>query len=155
MIPQTLAAVASLGALASLAPLLLADPATTRPAAQSVLTVDVADLRNARGVLRVGVFTKAEGFPSDPRGAILWSSIPAGAEARSVAIELPAGEYAVLVLHDENSNRRLDTNFLGVPREGYGVTNNPKPRMRSATFKEARFTLPADGARMTVSLQYF
>jgi uncharacterized protein (DUF2141 family) len=46
-------------------------------------------------------------------------------------------------------------NIAGIPVEGYGVTNNPKPALRAATFKEATFTLPGEGATMTISLQYF
>src|SRR5262249_41067138 len=34
------------------------------------------------------------------------------------------GTYAVAVVHDENNNGQVDTNFLGVPTEGYGVSNN-------------------------------
>ena len=49
------------------------------------------------------------------------------------------------VLHDENRSGDMDKGFGGVPLEGYGVTNNPKPRLRKATFQEATFTLPADG----------
>ena len=49
----------------------------------------------------------------------------------------------------------MDKGFGGIPLEGYGVTNNPKPRLRKATFAEAAFTLPPEGARMTISLQYF
>ena len=43
-----------------------------------------------------------------------------------LAIDLPAGEYAILVIHDENSNELLDTNFIGMPKEPVGVSINPK-----------------------------
>ena len=39
---------------------------------------------------------------------------------------LPAGNYAVQVMHDENENNKLDTNFMGMPIEGYGFSNNPR-----------------------------
>src|SRR5688500_7966736 len=125
------------------------------PPPPATLTVTIADVRNARGDLRVGVFDRDRGFPRSRDGAILWRSLPAGAELKEIAIDLPPGDYAAVVLHDENSNKKLDTNFLGVPKEGYGVTNNPKHALRAATFKEARFRLPQEGRRMTVSIQYF
>jgi uncharacterized protein (DUF2141 family) len=59
------------------------------------------------------------------------------------------------VLHDENSNNKMDTNAIGIPLEGYGVTNNPKPGFRAATFKESVFTLPKEGATLKISIQYF
>src|SRR5688572_2524083 len=127
----------------------------TPPPETATLTIAVADVRNARGDLRVGVFDRDKGFPRSREGAMLWRSIPASASDKLVSIDLPVGDYAVVVLHDENSNKKLDTNFVGVPKEGYGVSNNPKPALRAATFAEARFRLPPEGKRATVSIQYF
>ena len=59
------------------------------------------------------------------------------------------------MLHDENRNGQMDRNVAGIPQEGYGVTNNPRPALRAATFDEATFTLPPEGKVMTISLQYF
>lgn len=39
---------------------------------------------------------------------------------------IPSGNYAISVFHDENSNHELDANFLFIPTEGYGFSNNPK-----------------------------
>ena len=121
----------------------------------AVLRVRVDDLRNDRGQLRVGVFDSAKGFPKRREGAVVWRSVAADAEERVVEVALPPGRYAVVVLHDEDADKKLDANWLGVPTEGYGVTNNPKPRLRAATFKEAAFDLAAEGAELTVSIQYF
>ena len=125
---------------------------TTAP---SMLTVRVVDLRNRKGQVRLGVFDRARGFPTERNGALLWQSAPAGGENCSFAVELPPGRYAVVVLHDENGNKKVDRNFVGVPKEGYGVTNNPKPAMRAATYREAAFDLPPEGAEVRVSIQYF
>jgi uncharacterized protein (DUF2141 family) len=80
---------------------------------------------------------------------------PADADAITFTTRLPPGRYAAGVLHDENRNGDMDKGIGGIPLEGYGVTNNPKPRLRKATFEEASFTLPPEGAEMTISLQYF
>jgi uncharacterized protein (DUF2141 family) len=66
--------------------------------------------------------------------------------------DLAPGRYAVRVMHDENGNRKLDTNFVGIPTEGYGFSNNPRA-MRPATFEEARFDVPAEGARTRIRLR--
>ena len=83
--------------------------------------------------------------------------VPVDADADTVTFtaDLPPGEYGASVLHDENRNGKMDKNFAGIPLEGYGVTNNPKPPLRAATYKEATFTLPPEGATMTISIQYF
>ena len=124
-------------------------------AAPAVLTVRVADLRNRKGQVRLGVFDRPAGFPTERGAALLWRSVPANADDRSFAVELPPGRYAVVVLHDENANKKVDRNFIGIPKEGYGVTNNPKPAARAATYREAAFDLPPAGAEMRVSIQYF
>ena len=50
------------------------------------------------------------------------------------------GTYAIAVFHDENSNGRLDT-MLGIPREGFGFSNNPPLRPRAPRFSECSFTV--------------
>jgi uncharacterized protein (DUF2141 family) len=65
---------------------------------------------------------------------------------------LPPGQYAVQVIHDENDNGKFDSNFLGIPSEGYGFSNNPRV-MRRPTFEEARFDLPHEGAEIHVRLR--
>ena len=65
---------------------------------------------------------------------------------------LPAGDYALQVIHDENDNGDLDKNLLGIPSEDYGFSRNPKA-WRRATFDEAKFDLAADGSEITVQLR--
>jgi uncharacterized protein (DUF2141 family) len=128
------------------------------------LRVRVIDVRNRKGTLIFGVFRQPDGFPSNENSAIAWQRRKADADAAKTGsadaahefvVWLPPGRYAATVLHDENDNGKMDMNFMGIPREGYGVTNNPKPRFRGATFDEAAFELPADGKTVAISLQYF
>jgi hypothetical protein len=53
------------------------------------------------------------------------------------------GTYAVIVFHDENQDGKLDKNFLGVPQEGYGASNNVRHLMSAPEFEEASFVVPA------------
>lgn len=119
------------------------------------LTVNVVDLRNHDGQLVFGVFRAAKGFPSDRRRSVNWQVREIDADTVQFTCDLPPGKYAASALHDENANNKMDQNLFGVPREGYGVTNNPKPRFRGARFGEATITLPPEGATHTISLQYF
>src|SRR5688500_18280082 len=96
-----------------------AEGPTTAPAPAASLSVTVTDLRNSKGQLRLGVFDSAKGFPRTRERALLWKSLPADSDERALTLELPPGKYAVVVLHDENGNKKLDENFLGVPKEGY------------------------------------
>ena len=65
---------------------------------------------------------------------------------------LPAGTYAVQVMHDANGNDKLDTNFMGIPVEGYGFSNNPTG-LRKATFDEARFTIDDSPKAIVIRLR--
>ena len=66
--------------------------------------------------------------------------------------DLAPGKYAIRLMHDENDNGKLDTNLVGMPTEGYGFSNNPRV-MRAATFDEALFEVPADGAAITIVMR--
>lgn len=118
------------------------------------LTIDVTDLRDADGSLRILVFASADGFMKEDDKAKARGIVSASAEHKQLVFQLPPGRYAVCIFHDENDNGKLDTNFIGIPTEGYGVSNNPKPRFRAPRYREAVFELPAEGKTARISLQY-
>src|SRR5579864_1002607 len=123
-------------AMAALAfPVTDAQPAETRPVA--TLTIRVVDLRNHNGDLIFGVFDQPKGFPSVKGNSVNWQVKPASANVVEFSAKLAPGKYAASVLHDENRNGKMDRDAVGIPLEGYGVTNNPKPRLRAATFNQA------------------
>jgi uncharacterized protein (DUF2141 family) len=62
------------------------------------------------------------------------------------------GDYALLIIHDENRNGRLDT-MLGLPREGFGFSRNPAMRMGPPHYRDVRFAL-AGRMRQAVRLNY-
>lgn len=65
------------------------------------------------------------------------------------------GNYAVLVIHDANNNRKFDTNFLGIPKEGYGASGNKLPFAAAPRFEENKFAVK-EGAttESTIRLRY-
>ena len=54
---------------------------------------------------------------------------------------LPYGEYAVTLFVDFNGNKKIDKNFLGIPKEQYGFSNNVMGRMSPPTFDQAKFAI--------------
>ena len=137
-------------------------PAATAPASLpasqpvlAALTVTVKGLRNHKGQLIFGVFRSAQGFPNVESRSVYWETKEADADGVTFTANLPPGRYAASVLHDEDRSGGMNRNFANIPTEGYGVTNNPKPAFRAATFDEATFDLPASGREMTISVQYF
>ena len=67
---------------------------------------------------------------------------------------VPLGTYAVQVFHDENDNLRIDRNFLGLPTEGMGFSNNAPFRFGPPSFREATIAVGPDGARVSLRLRY-
>jgi uncharacterized protein (DUF2141 family) len=132
-------------------------PAQSQPTTQplATLTIRVTDIRNHKGQLIFGVFDAADGFPNQEKTSRNWQIKEITADTMEFSCELAPGTYGASVLHDENKNSKMDKSVVGIPQEGYGVTNNPKPKLRPAKFEEALFTLPPEGATLTISLQYF
>lgn len=53
--------------------------------------------------------------------------------------DVPNGIYAVSMFHDENNNNKMDSNFLGIPKEDYGCSNNAKGFMGPPKWEDAKF----------------
>ncbi len=56
---------------------------------------------------------------------------------------IPDGKYAVKIFHDENNNGKMDTNFVGIPKEKWGTSNNVKAKFAPPNFKEMIFDFPS------------
>src|SRR6266550_4445439 len=67
---------------------------------------------------------------------------------------LPAGTYAVGAFHDENANDHLDTNVLGLPTEGYALSNGVRPVMSKPTFQQAAFTVGSGDKPVALHIRY-
>jgi hypothetical protein len=83
------------------------------PAPDNSLEVHVGGLRSTKGIIRFCVTTEAKSFPDCKTGKVFTRSVPA-ATPHVRFDDLPAGDYAVAVIHDENGNAKLDT-FMGIP----------------------------------------
>lgn len=116
------------------------------------LDVTVAGVNPARGTLRIAVLDSADAWDGKIRSVAAATRRPAAAQEAFHFDGLAPGSYAVRVMLDENDNGKLDTNFMGMPIEAYGISNDPKV-MRRPTFDEAKFELGADGGAITIRLR--
>jgi uncharacterized protein (DUF2141 family) len=121
----------------------------------STLTIQVPNLRNTRGEVRAAIFQPDSGFPKKLEAAYRRAvATMEGNEARIVFELLEPGDYAVVVVHDENGNGKLDTNAFGIPKEGYGFSRNAKGRFGPPSFQAARITMGTSPQELTISLNY-
>ena len=133
-------------AVVGLGPHLYAEPSTSRVA------VKVSGIRNNTGRVIIGIWNSKDGFPKDRAKAFRQASVSILNEmAVATFSELPYGEYAVALFHDENNNGRMDTRFPGKPVEGIGSSNNPHPRFSAPTFSECRFEV--NSTEMTIEIK--
>jgi len=103
------------------------------------LKVEIVGLRSSEGVVLISLFKDGKGYPNEPEEAFKKAKISINAAKASIDFaNLPAGEYAIVVLHDENNNLKMDKS-LGIPKEGYGFSNNVTGLMGPPSFSKASF----------------
>ncbi len=120
------------------------------------ITVVVTNLRNTEGEILISLYDKAEGFPKD-REAIIRSAAVASDASDQVTIvfgDLPPGDYAIAVLHDEDTSQDMTFGAFHLPKEGYCFSNNVKVRFRPPKFKKTKFTLDGDDVTQTLRMRY-
>ena len=141
--------------LAALLCVPLMSRAQTKPT--GTLTIRITGARNAKGKIGVTLFQDGQGFPDDTSKAIRQQSVeidPNTMSAQVIFKDVPQGIFAVSVLHDENGNGKMDKNFVGIPKEGYGASNSPKKKRRAPTFDEAKFSLNSAEQTIEITLIY-
>lgn len=129
--------------------LFLAGPAS---AARIIVTID--GLHSAQGNVFVGLYASPakflQGNQADAQRKVRASTGPI-----TVAFDnLPPGTYAVGAFHDENANDHLDTNFLGLPVEGYALSNGVRAVMSKPTFQQAAFTVGNGDKPVALHIRY-
>lgn len=116
----------------------------------------VLNIKNSTGTVACALFESPEGFPGEYlRYATNVMVIKIRkSQARCTFEEIPHGRYAIGVIHDENMNGLLDTNMLGVPREGYGFSNDAQGTLGPPPFDAASFPYDGRNLEMTIRLNY-
>ena len=123
-------------------------------AAPAALDIQFANLRSQKGLIRICLTIYPRNFPScaDDKNAITRSV--RAADGKTLIAGLPSGEYALALIHDENSNAKLDT-FAGIPREGIGFSRNPTLGFGPPKFTSAQFAMNTGTVAQSVKMKYF
>lgn len=124
-------------------------------AQQHTLQVEVTNIASAKGEIWFALFLGEKGFPEKSENAYRTARVKA--EQRIISFtfkELPAGNYALAVFHDENGDGKMNKNMFGVPKEAFGFSNNVKSLLRAPYFKECAFTIPKQ-QKIEISINYY
>ena len=136
--------------------MLLEAPGLIQTEGAVTLTVGINNLKNQKGKLGLAVFRTAEGWPDMWEQAERSTLVLIDSKPQEIMIsDLPLGRYAVSVFHDENSSGDMDKNFIGIPKEGYGVSNNAKAGLFGPPkFEDAQFDLSSNETRIDIEITY-
>lgn len=134
----------------------LTAPTTVSTQPTSNLTVNVLDIdTDEEGKIRITLFNKEDGFPNDYETGYRTQTVAITGKSVQVKFtDLPYGTYAVAVLHDEDGDKVMDYNWVGIPTEGWVVSNEVFPALRSPYFSEASFELNSASKTLNLHIDY-
>jgi uncharacterized protein (DUF2141 family) len=118
------------------------------------IRVNITDLRSDKGKVYLSIYNSEKGYPKEASVAyrLSFSDIHNGQSTITLA-GIPSGTYAIACYHDENDNGKLDTNLLGIPKEGTGASNNARGSLGPPKFRDAKFQLASD-TTLTIKIKY-
>lgn len=117
--------------------------------------VDIVGLRNNKGHVLCFLFSSAIGFPKkDDKAVAHYTAAISNREASCEFSGIAPGTYAVSAFHDENSNGKLDANFMGIPREGVAASNDARGSFGPPKFDEAAFQVSGAQVNLRITITY-
>jgi len=127
----------------------------TQKDADTKITVTVTGFKNSKGNCIANLYDKSEGFPNSSKLAYKSTAVKiVNNSAQIVFDNLKPGTYAVSVLHDSNSDGVLNKNILGIPKEGYGASNNILPSLSSPKFEDSKFEISSQDKPLSIKVKY-
>lgn len=116
-----------------------------------VFTVEIQNIKEQKGQLRVGIYKPCDGFPADCKPFDTRIIAASGSNVR-VTFTVKPGDYAVAVFQDVNQNGQLDKKAFGIPKEPYGFSNNFRPRFSGPEFNDCRVRVENTGKTILIKL---
>lgn len=110
--------------------------------------------KSNNGVIRVLIFNKEDGFPEEPKKAIKALSLPLSNSIAKVTVgNLPSGNYAISVFHDEDSDGQMRKNNFGFPLDSYGFSNNPTLYFGPPSFSKCTIQVKNSSVKVEITLR--
>lgn len=117
------------------------------------LNVHATGFRNEKGSADAAVFASPRDWPEGHKD-FAHDASPISHGQSTISFHLPPGKYSVVVLHDENENYKMDRDFLGIPKEGFGFSNNPRVLLTAPSFRQASFDVACPATDINVKILY-
>jgi uncharacterized protein (DUF2141 family) len=124
-------------------------------AASDSITVPIGGLKSDEGQVGCLLFSSSDGFPSKPQKAAGMMFVKISSKSATCVFDnVKPGTYAIAAMHDENGNGKLDTNFLGIPREGTGASRDARGTMGAPKWADAVFQFAGGSSTIPVTIHY-
>lgn len=123
--------------------------------AQGRVEAEITNFESSKGTCRACLFNNAASFTGEGGEPYRCVEVPVtGKKVQVVFDNVAAGTYALFVLHDANNNKKMDKNFVGIPKEGYGASRNKLPFAAAPSFNDNKFAVQNNSAvRLSVRLR--
>ncbi len=145
-----------LGFIISVKAIIIADNPKSKDVGNKILTLQINNIKSDDGNIRIHIYNLAtrEFFPKKTENCFLLRVENLIDKSCIVKIPLPSDTYCLSVHHDENANISMDTNFFGLPTEGWGISNNVRLLMRLPKFDECSFQVTEKDTTISVNMRY-
>ncbi len=117
------------------------------------LKVEVTNVRQVGGTLKVGLYQPGEGFGREDAKPFRDKQIEIVKPGSAVVeFDVVPGTYAIALFQDVNNNGRIDKNLIGYPKEPFGFSNDVRPRLAAPSFEDCAFRVMGKGATVSIKL---
>ena len=115
------------------------------------LTLNITNIKIIKGEIKIAIYSDKKSFLTKGEEYRRFSFKVTQSLEKCLITNLPKGDYAIALFQDENSDGKCNSNFLGVPKEGYGFSNNYKPVLFAPSFSDCKFSI-TDNKSLTIAL---
>lgn len=117
------------------------------------LKIKITNIKKPTGMIRLAAYSPDQEFLGEETATALNSPVNQKGEVIVAINNLPLGTYAISVYHDEDGNGDLDSNFMGIPKEPYGFSNNARGLFGPPKYKSARFDFKEDSQMIEIKVK--
>lgn len=117
------------------------------------LLLDVKNIRSTDGMIWVGIYNSPSNYLQKEKAIVKGFHIRQTGSVLIPLDDMPYGEYAIAIFHDENNNGELDRTLIGIPSEPYAFSRKPSSKWRIPDFREIQFHFNQDNQHLLLQLE--
>jgi uncharacterized protein (DUF2141 family) len=117
------------------------------------VTIVVTGLDEVKGQVSIALYNSPDDFPEEEN---VFQGVNVKVKDKTVRYtftDIPAGIYAIALMHDKNMNEKMDKSLLGIPKEGYAFSNNVFGTFGPPDYEQVAFEVKGD-TTLEISVKY-